>query len=356
LHEIIERFKMKNVIKLAAIHSGYLKLPEAAHPSMEKFNTTAVLKYIRDNIESNLHFLQEAGQNGADLVCTHEDFMGTGIYMMHLDRPELFASFAEEIPGPTSREIGEIAKRCHMHVAVNYFEKCGGEIYNTSVLIGRNGEVTGKYRKVHLPPSEKWRLKGGNEFPVFETDIGRIGFATCYDVIFPEHCRAVALNGADIIIHQTAGWGIGDYGNKGEELVKIRAVENSVYMLVAKNAEPDGNGKSCIIDNYGNILAEASGAAEKVVLAEFEPDYDKNMETYFNSLFSGIDSFKARIALEREPSLYSILTDKRPPLLGQYEGVELQTETDKVDAIFKKWKAYWADIEAEKPVTVKYHW
>jgi predicted amidohydrolase len=347
---------MKNVIKLAAIHSCYLKLPEEANPGNEKFDTAATLKYIEGNIESNFKFLQEAGQNGADLVCTHEDFMGAGIYMMHIDRPELFASFAEEIPGPTSRKIGEIAKLYNMHIAVNYFEKHGSEIYNTSILVGRTGELIGKYRKVHLPPCEKWRLNGGKEFPVFETDIGRIGFATCYDVIFPEHCRAVALNGADIIVHQTAGWGIGSSGNGGEALLKTRALENSVYMIVAKNAESSDCEKSCIIDNYGNILAEAPGTVEKVISVEFAPDYDKDMEAYFNSLFSGINSFKARVALEREPSLYSVLTEKSPPLLGQYEGVELNSAPEKVENIFRQWKKYYEDIENNKLVKVNYHW
>lgn len=346
---------MKNTIKLAAIHSNDAALWKEADPYNKEFDPAAPQKCVEHHIERTLGFLHEAGKSNVDLVCTHEDFKGTGLYLRYLDYPELFKSLAEEIPGPTSDRLGEIAALYNMHIAANYCERDGGEIYNTTVLIGRSGEIIGKYRKVHLPPSENWVVTAGKEFTVFETDIGRIGFATCYDIIFTEQCRIMALNGADIIIHQTQGWGI--LNNKaGEALVRTRALENSVYLVVAKNLQRGDGGVSCIIDNCGDILAKAQDGVEGLVTAEFEPNLDAVYEDRFDSFFAGVDSVRARIALQREPSLYAALTEKTPPLLERYRGVELHTSPDKVQRIFRRLREYEEDIENNRPVKIKYHW
>lgn len=346
---------MKKKIKLAAVHSRCDSVWKDADPENIEFSRVSVQKRIEVNMEKMVYFLHEAGRCNVDLVCTHEDFRGLAADTRYMDFPELFREFADEIPGITTGRLGEISKEYGMYIAANYFEKEGDSIFNTSVLIGRSGEIAGKYRKVHLPAGEKWRVSRGEEFPVFQTDIGRIGFATCYDILFCEHCRALALNGADIIIHQTQGWGM-VCDELGEALVRVRAAENSVYMLVAKNIQTGIDGKSCIISNYGNMLAESEVYGERLVISELEPDYDMINEGDFNSLFSGVCSLKARQALEREPSLYSVITDPTPPVLEQYSGIELQTAPDKVGIVYKKYKKYEDDIANNRPVEVKYHW
>jgi predicted amidohydrolase len=87
-----------------------------------------------------------------------------------------------------------------MHTAANYYEKDGAKVYNTTVLTGRGGEIAGKYRKIHMPAHERWLAEPGSKCPVFETDIGRLGISVCYDIVFPEHARILALNGADILL------------------------------------------------------------------------------------------------------------------------------------------------------------
>lgn len=164
----------------------------------------------------------------------------------------------------------------------------------------------------------------------------------------------MALNGADIILHQTQGWGIA-CNVMGEALVRTRAAENSVYMVVAKNIQHGDGGKSCIINNYGNILIEAPGDEEKVITAEFEPNFDMVHEDHFNSLFSGVDSVRARLALERLPSLYTVITSERAPLLERYKGVELKTTPDKVPGVFKVWKEYLNAVRNHRQVKTKYH-
>lgn len=341
---------MKSLIKLAAIHSDYVRFPEEANPNSIKFDSGAPLKFIGSNIEKTLAFLHEAGRQKVDLVCTHEDFPGSCMYVRDLYRHEMFTSLAEEIPGPTSQRLGQIARQYGMYIAANYYEKDGNNIYNTSFLLDRNGDLTGKYRKVHPADGERWRVIGGREYPVFETDIGKIGFAICYDLIFPEHCRSLTMNGADIIIHQTQGWGIGAFTETGEAMIRTRAAENSVYMIVAKNIQPGDGGKSFVIDNYGKILAEAPGSDEKVISAEFIPDFNLDDEYNFDNFFAGVTSTKARQILAREPQCYSAITNVNPPLLERYKGIKLDASYEKANEILKKWD------ETDSTERSKYHW
>lgn len=345
---------MKSSIKLATVYSYYPKLPGGADPFSSDFGKDAPSRFVGGNLEKMLGFLEEAGRNNADLVCTHEDFLGMGYYLRYLDEPGIFAKLAEEIPGPAIARMAEIAGKYNMYIVPNLYEKDGGKIYNTSVLIGRNGEISGKYRKVHLPAVEKWMVAGGNEFPVFDTDIGKIGFAICYDILFPEHCRAVALNGADMIIHQTLGWGI-DRHDVGESLVRVRAAENSVYLVVCKEITPGSPAKNCIVDNYGSIVVQEQGLEEKIVTAVITPDFDK-VSGHFEAFFSGVDSARARLALERMPLYYSVLTGNSSPLLEQYGNKELSASPERIREIYGLWKDHLADLKSGRPVKLKYHW
>lgn len=345
---------MKNSIKLSAIHSIYPKLTDSCKLSNAGFDPDAPLKFAETNVSRILDFMHEAGRNKVDLVCTNEDIKGQGHFVTNLDNPQVFTSMAEEIPGPTSQKIGEIAGQYGMHIAANYYEKDGSKIYNTSVLFGRKGEIIGKYRKVHLPVTEMWMVTPGSEMPVFETDIGKIGFSICFDMKFPEHCRVIALNGADIIVHQTMGWGIERY-DTGEALLRVRAAENSVYIVAAKDIRHIKGPKSCIIDNSGRIIAEDDSFIEKIVTAEFVPDFDL-MSKQFNSFFSGVESIKVRSALERVPSAYAVLLEERNPLLEQHKDMELATSQEKIRQIFEQWKEYEDDTLNDRPPKLKYHW
>lgn len=145
---------MKKRIKLAVIHSRRPEVPVEAHPLKKEFTIPGLQSYLERNLEKYIRYLHEAGRNKADLACTQEDFLGAGIYMMHIDRPHLFASCAEEIPGPVFFRLSEIAKLYSMYIAANFYEKDKDGIYNTSVLVGRDSRLIGKYRKVHMPPYE----------------------------------------------------------------------------------------------------------------------------------------------------------------------------------------------------------
>src|SRR5439155_7657231 len=125
--------------------------------------------------------------------------------------------------------------------------------YNTAVLMGRDGELVGTYRKTHLPREEvEGGLTPGDSYPIFTTDFGKIGIMICWDVQFPECARAMAVKGAEMILLPI--WG----GN--EILAKARAIENSLFLISSSY-----DMKTFIVDPTGTVLAEAD--AKKPIAA-----------------------------------------------------------------------------------------
>jgi len=329
--------------KISVIHVNYLKQPAEAQPSGENYTDAAALEYIRANLDMACEFMHAAGKDGADIVCTNEDFVNAGGYDNAL---------IEKATGEIGSRLRAIAKQYSMYVASNNNEITGGKKYNVSTLYGRDGEVTGKYRKVHLADRERWESTPGDAFPVFETDIGNIGFAICYDMCFPEVCRILSLNGADIVIHQTQGWGtLGKSGTMvGEAFMRTRAAENCVYVIVAKVNFGNDEGRSCVINNYGNFIAESSRTEDELLTAEFALDFDLYDKYGFDNYFAGVLSTKARQLLARRPDLYSAFTDMHPALNRKYFNYKLADTPEAGRKIMEDWES---KTESEKK---KYYW
>jgi len=152
---------------------------------------------------------------------------------------------AESIPGPTTQALSAVAKARKAYIVAGIYEKEGHVMYNTAVLIDRNGDIAGKYRKVYLPREEVEKgLTPGTHYPVFQTDFGKVGLMICYDVFFAEPARALANQGADMILMPI--WG-GD-----ETLAKARAIENGVFLITSGYDHP-----TYIMDPTGERLAQA---------------------------------------------------------------------------------------------------
>jgi predicted amidohydrolase len=174
---------------------------------------------------------------------------------------------AESIPGPTSQVLGEMARRYRLYVVAGIYEREGPVVYNTALLIDREGKVAGKYRKIHLPETEvSGGLTPGKTYPVFKTDFGIIGIEICYDNFFPEVARSLALQGAELILLPIWGDGRGQ-GNEWDIVSRARAIDNAVY-LVASNYS---NKRSFIINPNGRILADTGGESG-LVTAEIDLD------------------------------------------------------------------------------------
>ncbi|MBN1421273.1 MAG: carbon-nitrogen hydrolase family protein [Planctomycetes bacterium] len=204
--------------------------------------------------------IDAAGKLGLDIVCLGEAITAVGTSKRTVD-------CAEPIPGPSTARLGAAAKRNRIWVVAGLTEGAGDRVFNTAVLIDRQGKLAGTYRKVHLP-REEWRLgvEPGDAYPVFETDFGRIAIQICYDWFFPEAAACFALRGAEIIFAPTWGNTLPDDGGRaeGETVFRVRARDNAVYMVPSVY-----DGQSMVIDPMGRILA-ANRGREGVFWAEID--------------------------------------------------------------------------------------
>lgn len=171
----------------------------------------------------------------------------------------------------------------HLHIGSTAIAVSEGKIANRGLLFGPDGRIVCRYDKIHmfdvdLDNGESWResavYRPGHQARTADLPFGRLGFAICYDLRFPQLFRAEALSGVEIIslpaafTRQTgeAHW---------EVLIRARAIENGVFMVAAAQAglHEDGRetyGHSMIVDPWGRILAEAPGTGEAVISAELD--------------------------------------------------------------------------------------
>jgi predicted amidohydrolase len=153
--------------------------------------------------------------------------------------------FAEVIPGPTYDMLSRKAKEHIAYICGCFYEREGDYVFNAAVLMNREGNLVGKYRKVH----PHWRTEvergctPGDKFPVFKTDFGTVGVIICNDSWFPETSRILALKGADIILFPNAGY--------GRNIMSARARDNNAYLVVASIMHP-----ALIMNTNGESIAE----------------------------------------------------------------------------------------------------
>lgn len=189
-------------------------------------------------------FVAEAAEREADLVVLGE-------FLTHQGLKKSIPEVAESIPGPSTKFFGKLAKRHDLYIVVGIFERDAHLVYNTSILMGPDGELVGKYRKVSLPREEVMQgVSPGGEFPVFETRFGKVGMMICYDGFFPEPARELTKNGADVIAWPVAGC--------NPLLARARATENAVYIVSSTYTKhPENWVVSAVFGHDGASLVEA---------------------------------------------------------------------------------------------------
>jgi beta-ureidopropionase len=222
------------------------------------------------NLKKGLAMVKAAAQKGAKMILLPELF--TTEYFAWW-RDAKYFDYAEPIPGPTTARVGELARRLSVYVVAPFYEKEGpGMYYNSAVLIGPKGEIIGRQRKMHIPAVkslEKLYFQPAEpNFPVFQTKYGRVGICICYDRLFPEVCRALALNGAEMIFVPIAGTIFPKVST-----LDTRALENVLFVVAAnKVGEEDGHrytGGAMIVNPEGKIIAQG-GTEEEIVMADID--------------------------------------------------------------------------------------
>jgi predicted amidohydrolase len=207
---------------------------------------------------------QAAGQ-GAGVVVLPEGFLeGYVVNEPDMTR-ERFLALAEPPDGPYVARFRALARRLGIWLLACFAEREGPAVYNTALLVAADGAIAGRYRKTHVQSGGDWRYYApGETLPVFDTPWGRTGVMICYDRQFPEVPRALARQGARLILNPS--WGM--FGDLNEAIMRTRAHENGVFILFA---HVQG---ALVLDPRGAVAArsepEATVLVHEIDLAEVD--------------------------------------------------------------------------------------
>jgi predicted amidohydrolase len=317
--------QQKKSAKIAVIQASGLARQD---PFMNTYRFEEVHPQMMAHFNKLLGLFDEAGQKGADLVCGPEDMQHIGSYGLYIEEKDpgtgkiLFNSLAVPVPGPLTDMIAAISKKHNMYIIAPIYESIGEDIYNTAVIFDRQGKIIGKHRKTVLPIMETWLVSTGDEYEVYQTDFGNIAVATCWEISYPEISTIYALKGADIIFNPT----MAPDNKRGESLSTApmfitRAKDNGVYIAPVVLGT-DGNG---ILDFNGNVVAEAIGKKDEVIIAEIDFSKDRISESKWWKTINGTNNTKAMHYKSRRPETYKLLIDPNPPVLEKYKDIHLTT-------------------------------
>ena len=214
--------------------------------------------------------------------------------------PEQAWATSEEIgSGAFLRFLESLCQRLHCYVVSGLNEREGTRLYNSAVLVGPQGYV-GRYRKLHLFMNEKDFFEPGDVgLPVFDVGPCRIGMLVCFDWIFPEAWRVLALKGADIVCHPSNLVLPG----LAQQAVPIHALTNRYYVVTANRVGSEGEltftGMSTIADPMGKVLAQAPRAGDKVSKIEVDIGLARIKEI----------TSRNNILADRRPEQYALLSE-----------------------------------------------
>lgn len=225
------------------------------------------------NMDRAAEMAEVAAEKGARIICYPALFM-TPWFPRKEDARHF--SLAQDEAGKMIERFREISKTLQAVLILPFFEAAGGKHYNSAAVVDC-GKISGIYRKVHLPNLPLYREQfyfspGDNGFPVFETSQGRIGIQICWDNLFPEGSRILALKGAEIIFSPTAAslnthalW---------ERAITSNAFANNLFIFrvnrVGKENDLHFYGRSFCADPWGEMVSELAGGKEAIVIADID--------------------------------------------------------------------------------------
>lgn len=242
----------------------------------------------QEDLAKNLNrvsaLVADAAHRGATTVVLPENFA----FMGDEEGKRGIAEDLEAASGPIVRCLSEAARSARVTLVAGGFPERAGDParpYNTCAVFGPDGRLTARYRKVHLfdvdlADGTKYResasTSAGESAVVTEVDGVKLGLSICYDLRFPELYRALSTSGAEAIV-VPAAFTLLTGKDHWQVLLRARAIEAQAYVIAAAQwgKHPGGRatfGKSCIIDPWGEVIAQAS-EGEGIVVSMLDPAY-----------------------------------------------------------------------------------
>ena len=269
------------------------------------------------SLKNHLTCIDQAADAGADLVVLPEvSLQGYASAIGRESQLEVLTAAyagAEPVPdGPSVRAIAEHAAERGVHVIYGLTERVAepGVLYNTMVLTGPDGHI-GSYRKVHVGITERLIWQRGDDWPVFDTYLGKIGMLICYDKAWPESCRELTMRGAELLVMSTAWSMRADEQTFAESLwveqydlfERVRAAENTRWFISSNFAGQLGDlhffGVSQVIDPTGRVVA-TTGTTDEQAMALATIDVQRGI----TDAYAGFNG--ARLLRDRRPDTYTI--------------------------------------------------
>ncbi len=245
----------------------------------------------QQNLDAAAARIEEAARRGAEVVCLPELYRSP--YFCQREDAALF-DLAEPVPGPSTEQLGAVARRLGVAAVVPIFERRAPGLYhNSAVVLDADGAVAGIYRKMHIPDDpafyEKYYFAPGDlGFQSFDTRFGRVGTLICWDQLYPEGARLTALRGAAVLFYPTAiGWHPHEKQQHGaaqrdawRTIQRGHAIANGCYVAavnrIGHEPGPAGQpglefwGSSFLCDPFGVVLAEAPVDQEAILVGEVD--------------------------------------------------------------------------------------
>lgn len=244
-----------------------------------------------ENLRRATAAAETAATAGAQIFCTPELFR-----CPYLCQAEDHANFAlaEPIPGPATEALAAVARARQMVILASLFERrAPGLFHNTTAVLDADGQLLGRYRKMHIPDDPRYYEKfyftpGDLGFPAFATRYARLGVLVCWDQWFPEAARLVAMAGAEMLFYPTAiGWHPEEKAEYGaaqhqawQTMQRAHAVANGLFVAVPNRVgfepAPGGPagagiefwGQSFVAAPDGQLLASADARGDQILYAD----------------------------------------------------------------------------------------
>jgi len=234
-----------------------------------------------EKVSHSVSLIEQAAAEGCKIVVHGE--LSTMDYDDFYKADQAVFQQAEPVPGPTTRVVGELAKKHQIYVIMPLFEKkMPGIYYNSAPIIGPGGDVVGIYRKTHLASAqvlERLYFRSGNSFQVWQTEFppyARFSSIICFDRRHPEPARILATMDTQIMFCPTAA---ADYaGGPGQwDIVnKCRSIDTGMFGVYSNRVGKEKihmySGQSMIVNPHGEIIARADKEKDVIVSATLDLD------------------------------------------------------------------------------------